>query len=311
MVNTMMLVKKDLSFTPYDVQWIPFSARVCAIGATGRSTGQISVYSLEGKQLQFTNETEVPSIVRCGTFGAAESHSRHLATGDFDGQLQIWDTSQFELPVVSVKAHESIINAISGCNRGAREIVTGSRDGAAKVWDTRQPKSAVFTARSKEKAQDIWAVAFGDLGHAEQRLVAVGYDNGDVKLFDLTASQYVWETNVGAGVCSLDFGTKSLAAGTLTGTCTIQLDSGIVSKIPSSGATVWSVRHMPQDVSYFANANGNGDVTVLHNATTDNPSVISVSQHPVTSFDWHKDKKGLFACSAFDQTIRIGLVQGI
>ena len=44
------------------------------------------------------------------------------------------DLERIEAPVYSVKAHESIINAIDGCGGlgiggGAPELVTGSRDG--------------------------------------------------------------------------------------------------------------------------------------------------------------------------------------
>lgn len=34
----------------------------------------------------------------------------------------------------------------------------------------------------------------------DERAVAAGYDNGDVKLFDLRTNNMRWETNVGNGV---------------------------------------------------------------------------------------------------------------
>jgi hypothetical protein len=39
--------------------------------------------------------------------------------------------------------------------------------------------------------------------------------------------------------------------------------------------------------------------------------VLNLSKHPIISLDWNKDKKGLFACSSFDQSIKIGLVQNL
>ena len=45
------------------------------------------------------------------------------------------------------------------------------------------------------------------LGHAfnqHDRCVCAGYDNGDVKLFDLRAMSLRWETNVKNGVCRVD-----------------------------------------------------------------------------------------------------------
>ena len=36
-------------------------------------------------------------------------------------------------------------------------------------------------------------------------MIAAGFDNGDVKLFDLKAMKIQWSTNVQNGVCSLSF----------------------------------------------------------------------------------------------------------
>ena len=32
------------------------------------------------------------------------------------------------------------------------------------------------------------------------------------------------------------------------------------------------------------------------------------ADQPITGFDWHADKQGLFCCGAFDQTVRVGTV---
>lgn len=34
----------------------------------------------------------------------------------------------------------------------------------------------------------------------------------------------------------------------------------------------------------------------------------TMSSQPINSFDWSRDKSGLFVCSAFDQCIRVGFV---
>jgi WD repeat-containing protein 92 len=34
----------------------------------------------------------------------------------------------------------------------------------------------------------------------------------------------------------------------------------------------------------------------------------NMSSQPINSFDWSRDKSGLFVCSAFDQCIRVGFV---
>ena len=38
----------------------------------------------------FIIQAEKPKAFKCGTFGASSLKDRHLATGDFDGKLQIW-----------------------------------------------------------------------------------------------------------------------------------------------------------------------------------------------------------------------------
>ncbi len=34
-------------------------------------------------------------------------------------------------------------------------------------------------------------------------MVAAGYDNGDVKIFDLKNQMFVWDTNLKNGVCGI------------------------------------------------------------------------------------------------------------
>mgnify|MGYP001806916873 CR=1 FL=1 len=34
----------------------------------------------------------------------------------------------------------------------------------------------------------------------------------------------------------------------------------------------------------------------------------NISTQPVAGFDWSPDKEGLFACVAFDQAVRVGIV---
>lgn len=58
---------------------------------------------------------------------------------------------------------------------------------------------------TKQAARDCWTVAFGNAFSDEDRCVAAGYDNGDVKLYDLRTQSMRWETNVKNGVTALEF----------------------------------------------------------------------------------------------------------
>jgi hypothetical protein len=73
------------------------------------------VYELDGSELKLIKEVEKPSSFKCGTFGASSLVERRIATGNFGGQLQMWDLENTTKPVFDVQAHASIVNAIDGC----------------------------------------------------------------------------------------------------------------------------------------------------------------------------------------------------
>ena len=133
--------------------------------------------------------------------------------------VSILDLEQPEVPIWSVKGHDSLINCIDGCGGlgvgcGAPEIVTGGRDGCVRVWDPRIQEPVVSLEPDStggddpNEKRDCWTVSFGNSFNDEERCVAAGYDNGDVKLFDLRTNTLRWETNCANGVCGLQFDRK-------------------------------------------------------------------------------------------------------
>lgn len=133
-------------------------------------------------------------------------------------------------PVYSANAHTSIINDIDGVGglnvgKGAPELATCGRDGCVKIWDTRQKDRpvAILEPEVGQTRRDCWAVAFGIFGSiscigylkskccfflggaysSSERLLSAGFDNGDLKIFDLKTMKVHWETNVGNGVLHL------------------------------------------------------------------------------------------------------------
>ncbi|EFJ31601.1 hypothetical protein SELMODRAFT_87329 [Selaginella moellendorffii] len=340
-------VSKTLTCTIYDTLWVPSSARFVLLGSSARSTGTIQVYELQGNDVNKLDEVDKQFSFKCGTFGASDLVNRQLATGDFKGNLQIWDLERLGYPVYHCKAHETIINAIdgvggSGLGFGAPEIVTGSRDGRVCVWDPRQKDEPVssFEPERADAARDCWTVAFGNSYNDEERCVAAGYDNGDIKLFDLRTGSVRWQTTVRNGVCGVEFDRKDVKMNKLVAT-TLEATfhvydmrthhpengySSLTEKV-SHGTTIWGVKHLPQNRDIFAVLGGDGSVSIYKYSYPDQRSMKDVdgksygvlgqvhllsskvlSTQPIGAFGWSPDKEGLAVLGSFDQCLRVGIV---
>ncbi|EDO30763.1 predicted protein [Nematostella vectensis] len=336
----------SLNYTLFDAKWVPCSARFVVLGNHARGTGAMQVYELSKGSIKLLKDVEKRTPFKCGTFGASSLQQRYLATGDFEGKMMIWNLENTEKPVYSVKAHTQIINAIDGVGglgvgEGAPEIVTGSRDGSVSVWDPRQKDKPVASMAPIEgqEGRDCWAVAFGDTYNAEERSVVAGYDNGDIKMFDLKKMALRWETNVKNGVCGLEFDRKDIMMNKLVATTleskfhvydlrTQHPEKGFASVTEKAHkSTVWCCRHLPQNRDVFMTCGGNGSVNLwkysypVKRSEKDSDGVemgvagsvmqlqnATFSSQPIGSFDWSPDKAGLAVCTSFDQTLRVLIV---
>uniref|UniRef100_A0A646QC37 Dynein axonemal assembly factor 10 n=1 Tax=Hemiscolopendra marginata TaxID=943146 RepID=A0A646QC37_9MYRI len=338
--------EQSLNYTVFDTKWIPCSPKIIVLGSNPAGTGAFQIYELGNGSLNLIKEEHKGKSLKCGTFGASSMQQRNFATGDFSGKMQIWNLERLSVPVYSVSAHDEIINAIDGVGglgigKGAPEIVTGSRDGTVKLWDPRQRDVPVakMEPSSEESKRDCWTVAFGNAYHQNERCICAGYDNGDVKLFDLRTMSVKWETNIKNGVCCVEFDRKD-----------IQMNKLVVSSLeskfrvynvktlhPKKGyphlqerahkSTVWLVRHLPQNRDIFMTTGGNGslylwkyiypekltvrdsddmEMGVIGNLTQCQNMIVA--QQPITGFDWNPDKQGLAVCSSFDQAVRVVIV---
>ncbi|CAM9263038.1 unnamed protein product [Phaeothamnion confervicola] len=268
---------KTLAFTPYEVRWVPCSARFVVGGVYPRAKGALLTYELDGGGVKLLEEVEKPAGIKCMTFGASSYEDRHVACGDYDGRLAIYDLERRnDPPVYSAQAHSTIINAVDGVGGpevgyGAPELVTGGRDGCVRVWDPRVPQPVLALEPDEgQTARDCWTVAFGDSYSDQDRCVAAGYDNGDLKLFDLRANAVRWETNVSNGVTCVEFDRKDIEMNKLVVTTleskfrvfdlrTQHPEHGFASLSEKAHkATVWLARHLPQNRDIFMTGGGNG-----------------------------------------------------
>jgi WD40 repeat protein len=295
--------------------------------------------------LNLISEGTIASGIKCGTFGASSIEDRHLAVGDFSGKLSIYDLERMDKPLYSQQAHTSIMNAIDGCGGcdigyGAPEIVTGGRDGCVRLWDPRVNEPVLaMEPDAGQSTRDCWTVAFGNSFSDEDRCISAGYDNGDVKLFDLRTGTMRYETNVSNGVTCIEFDRKDIEMNKL---CVTTLESkfrifDMRTQHPTQGfaclselahkATVWCCKHLPQNRDLFMTGGGNGGFNmykyhypatrttmakdnapmgVMGNVELLNSKIIS--SQPIVSFDWSADKEGLCVLSCLDQTVRVFIV---
>lgn len=55
----------------------------------------------------------------------------------------------------------------------------------------------------EEIKPDCWAVSFGNSYNDTERVLAAGYDNADLKIFDLRTNCLQWDHNLGNAICGL------------------------------------------------------------------------------------------------------------
>lgn len=355
---------KSLEFTPHETKWVPGTARIACAGISPGSKGALRLYELErdGMKEIYKDLLFGSHGIKCATFGASRLMSNHLAMGDYGGSISICDleravngkdvspadaTNRKKVcEIFSVHGHNGIINAIDGiggtaCSCGAPEIVTGGKDGCVKIWDSRVNHAVVSLDPDKSSsARDCWSVAFGNSYNNEERSVLAGFDNGDVKLFDLRTSTMRWETNCKNGVTSVQFDRpdiemNKIAVTTLEGKFQIYdmrtqhpTDGFASLKEKAHRSTVWVAKHLPQNRDIFLSGGGNGGLNIYkyhypknrvgkHREDSKPVGVAGtvellnsrvLSTQPIVSFDWSPDREGLCCMSSLDQTMKVFIV---
>lgn len=337
---------QTLNFTPFDTRWLPYSAKCVLVGQTPRMTGVLKFYQLEKDSLkELLSFEDIGSGFKTCAFNYYNSSDAvSLAIGDNSGRLFIYDLEAQKISL-EIQAHKTSLNALDTAggiySPGPIEILTGGRDGSVKLWDVRQkdPVLVLEPAEKSDNPPDCWTVALGNAHNSEERVIAAGYDNGDVKLFDLKQNALRWEANLKNGVCGLQFDRKDiqmnkLVASTLEGKVhafdlrTYHIELGYAGVVQSIGnSTNWGVRHLPQNRDIFAVMGGDGTLSIekyiyppnrcLEDAEGRKKGITGslellndrkIAQQPIVGFDWNADKIGLGIACALDQTLKTIIV---
>jgi len=122
------------------------------------------------------------------------------------------------------------------------------------------------------QVRDCWCVAFENSFNDEERCVLAGYDNADVKMFDLRVNKLRWEANVRNGVCGVQFDRQDINMNKFVVTClesqfhvydarTHHPQEGFasLSETTAKGASLWKPVHLPQNREVFMITAGDGD----------------------------------------------------
>ena len=323
-----LLLSKSLNYIPFDIHWLPYSTKLVSIGESFDSKGIIQIYNLNLGKLSIESEYIQNYPSKCCTFGISSFSSRDLALGDFDGNLSVIDLERGEFNYEIKKAHKGIIQSIDGLgiknNQGPPEIVTGGKDGLVKLWDLRSDKPCILLEPKdiKKNFPECWTVRFCDCGFNKK--VGIGYDNGDIKIYDLRMDKIFFGENLKKGVCNIEFDKKNIPINKMIVTT---LDSKFYlydftnyfqnqkKLYDEVNTTIWGAKFLPQKRDMFVSLGGNGNLNLYKydkkdflNNSNDKLNMLSsnyICSRPIIGFDWHLIKNGLACLVSLDNSIKI------
>ena len=323
-----LLLTKNLNYIPFDIHWLPYSTKLVSIGESFDSKGILQIYNLNQGKLSIESEYIQNYPSKCCTFGISSFSSRDLALGDFDGNLSVIDLEKGEFNYEIKKAHKGIIQSIDGLgiknNQGPPEIVTGGKDGLVKLWDLRSDKPCILLEPKdiKKNFPECWTVRFCDCGFNKK--VGIGYDNGDIKIYDLRMDKIFFGENLKKGVCNIEFDKKNIPINKMIVTT---LDSKFYlydftnyfqnqkKLYDEVNTTIWGAKFLPQKRDMFVSLGGDGNLNLYKydkkdflNNSNDKLNMLSsnyICSRPIIGFDWHLIKNGLACLVSLDNSIKI------
>jgi len=298
----------------------------------------LEIWDLERLELPVYSANAHNSIINCcdGCGGTVGAGAAEIVTGSRDGCIRVWDPRQKAVPVAALEPREGESARDCWCRHGPQLLPCLP---VLPVLACRSCRCCWCTVRSNCNARSARCVGFGNAHTNEDRCVAAGFDNGDIKLWDLRTNEIRWEACVGNGICGVQFDRVDIPINKLVATTLENLvhvfdvrtqhpDSGFASRrVNTKASTIWTARHLPQNRDIFVACCGNGDLMLYKyeypkERTVKDAGGIpqgvagdvkllnkkNLSTQPICSFDWHPDKCGLCIMGSFDQSVRVAIV---
>ena len=159
-----LLSSAPVVFSPLKGLWVPHSDRLVVVGAYPDGKGAFSVRKVDQDlRIQPLRDVEKASGFRCAAMGVQPSVLRQVVTGQYNGQVSLWDLDHLQSPVWSGK-HSQLVNSVHcGDSKSSTrpEILSSCRDGTVNLWDTRVADRPVMLLRSSSRSSDCWVAKFG------------------------------------------------------------------------------------------------------------------------------------------------------
>ncbi|GAM17536.1 hypothetical protein SAMD00019534_007110 [Acytostelium subglobosum LB1] len=310
------------------------NCRVITVGYSGAKSnlkGDIRIFHLDdvdpttpsAARLTLSNQGESSSKLRCCSFIKDEqlAPSRHMAVGDFAGNLSIWDIDRLDVPIRSttmsttattttttsggnIQSHNSTVNAID-CYQSL--IATGGRDGYIAIWDSRGPlktSTHSFSHQVDEK-KDCWSL----LIHGTN--VLGGYENGDLDIFDLRTNKRLSSINMKSSVTSIslnnrfDYGSIIVGGNESTMT-TMSWSNQLFTQVHEQKGLskfIWSARYSPFKSNVYCTSDSDGNVSLYDDKVL--VDRIKICDFPVLHLDYNQHKEGLMAAISLNRKLSI------
>lgn len=151
-------------FAGYSCEFSPFHANLLAVGTAQYygivGNGRLHVFDINGP-----GGTPVPVatwLTNDGVYDCAwsESNDHVLVTGQGDGTVKLFDTSQPNGPIMSLQEHTAEVYGVDWNLNTKQLIASAAWDNTIKVWDVMQGTCIqTYTAHQKIAYAAIWAPA--------------------------------------------------------------------------------------------------------------------------------------------------------